>query len=293
MVETGAAIVVRIAKRIGGIVPVSLPKQGRLFVYAGLAIVVSIVVMAIAAPILTPYDPTKRAGRPLQPPSFKHPFGTNKLGHDMWSRTVYGARTVLLVVFTAIALSMAIGIPLGLVSGYYGGRIDRVLSMVMDAIYSFPSLVLAIALAVALGPNVFNAAVAIAVVYVPTYFRMIRGQTLSIREQPFIEAAIALGIPSRRIMARHILPHLVPTIMVVFSLSAADAVLTEAALSFLGLSVQPPTPDWGFDLYQGRAFFLSGRWWLVFFPGLMITLLALGFALIGEGLSEQVRRERA
>ena len=285
------ALMGRLVRKIASITPIRVPRQGRFFVYTGLGIVVAVLFIAIAAPLLTPYSPVKRSGRALQPPSLEHPFGTNKLGYDMWSRIVYGARTVLIVVFLAIALSMAIGVPLGLISGYYGGRLDRALSMVMDAIYSFPSLVLAIALAVALGPNVLNAAVAIAVVYVPTYFRMVRGQTLSIRERPFIEAARTLGLPSTRIMARHITPHLIPTIMVVFSLSAADAVLTEAALSFLGLSVQPPTPDWGFDLYQGKAFFLSGRWWLVFFPGLMITLLALGFALIGEGLSEQVRRE--
>lgn len=292
MAET-ITVIRRVVRLGASLLPIRVPKQGKPLIYAGLAIVLAVVFMAIAAPLLTPYDPTKRAGRPLQPPSLEHPFGTNKLGYDMWSRTVYGARTVLTVVFIAIILSMAAGVPLGLVSGYYGGKLDRVISMIMDSIYSFPSLVLAIALAVALGPNVFNAAVAIAVVYVPTYFRMVRGQVLSIREQPFIETVRALGLPSARIMLHHILPHVVPTIMVVFGLSAADAVLTEAALSFLGLSVEPPTPDWGYDLYKGREFFLSGRWWLVFFPGLMITLLALGFALIGEGLSEQVRRERA
>ncbi|MET1101154.1 MAG: ABC transporter permease [Pyrodictiaceae archaeon] len=247
--------------------------------------------MAIAAPLLTPYSPIRTVGKPLQPPSPKHPFGTNRLGYDMWSRTVYGARTILSVVFLAIFISMVVGVPLGLLSGYYGGLLDRILSMIMDAIYAFPSLVLAIALAVALGPSIFNAAIAIAVVYVPTYFRMIRGQVLSIKESAFIEAARALGLPATRILFHHIMPHTIPSMMVVFSLSAADAVLTEAALSFLGLSIQPPTPDWGYDLSQGRAFMLSGYWWLVFFPGLMITLLATGFALIGEGLSEHVRRE--
>jgi len=274
------------------IIPSRVSGRGRALVYAGLAIVLAIVFMAIAAPLLTPYDPTRRAGRSFQPPSWEHPFGTNNLGYDMWARTVYGARTVLIVVFLSIVLSMAMGVPLGLFSGYYGGRIDRALSMLMDAIYAFPSLVLAISLAVALGPSLFNAAIAIAVVYVPTYFRMVRGQVLSIKEELFVEVARALGIPTSRIIFRHILPHLIPTIMVVFSLSAADAVLTEAALSYLGLSVQPPTPDWGYDLYKGKGFVLSGYWWLIFFPGLMITLLATGFALIGEGLSEQIRRER-
>ncbi len=269
----------------------TIPRRGRGMVYFGLGIVLTVIFMALAAPILTPYDPTRTVGMPFAPPSLKHPMGTNKLGMDMWSRTLYGARTVLYVVFLAIAVCMVIGIPLGLVSGYFGGKLDRGLSMVMDAVYSFPSLVLAIALAVALGPSLMNAAIAIAVVYIPTYFRMVRGQVLSVKSEQFIEEAKVLGLPTGRILLKHVLPHLIPTIMVVFSLNAADAVLTEAALSFLGLSVQFPTPDWGYDLYLGRGFLLSGYWWLVFFPGLMITLLAIGFALIGEGLSEQVRRE--
>ncbi len=281
-----------LARILAKIIPLRVSGRGRILVYTGLVIVLAVIFMAIAAPVLTPYDPTRRAGRSFQPPSWEHPFGTNNLGYDMWARIVYGARTILIVVFLAIAISMAIGIPLGLLSGYYGGGIDRALSMVMDAIYAFPSLVLAISLAVALGPSLFNAAIAIAVVYVPTYFRMIRGQVLSVKEELFIEVAKALGIPTFRIIFKHILPHILPTIMVVFSLSAADAVLTEAALSYLGLSVQPPTPDWGYDLYKGKGFVLSGYWWLIFFPGLMITLLAVGFALIGEGLSERVRREQ-
>ncbi len=281
-----------LARILAKIIPLRVSGRGRILVYTGLVIVLAVIFMAIAAPVLTPYNPTRRAGRSFQPPSWEHPFGTNNLGYDMWARIVYGARTILIVVFLAIAISMAIGIPLGLLSGYYGGGIDRALSMVMDAIYAFPSLVLAISLAVALGPSLFNAAIAIAVVYVPTYFRMIRGQVLSVKEELFIEVAKALGIPTFRIIFKHILPHILPTIMVVFSLSAADAVLTEAALSYLGLSVQPPTPDWGYDLYKGKGFVLSGYWWLIFFPGLMITLLAVGFALIGEGLSERVRREQ-
>ncbi len=289
MVEVLSNVLTKVLSRI---IPLKVSGRGRILVYAGLAIVLIVVFMAIAAPILTPYDPTRRAGRSFQPPCWEHPFGTNNLGYDMWARTVYGARTILIVVFLAIAISIAIGVPLGLLSGYYGGGIDRALSMVMDAIYAFPSLVLAISLAVALGPSLFNAAIAIAVVYVPTYFRMIRGQVLSVKEELFVEVARALGIPTSRIIFRHILPHILPTIMVVFSLSAADAVLTEAALSYLGLSVQPTTPDWGYDLYKGKGFVLSGYWWLIFFPGLMITLLAVGFALIGEGLSEQVRREQ-
>ncbi len=285
--ELGGNVLRKVISRLTA----GIPERGKVMVYVGLAIVLAVIFMAVAAPLLTPYDPTRKAGKPFQPPSPQHPMGTNKLGRDMWSRIVYGARTILYVVFSAVALSMSIGIPLGLISGYVGGKVDRALSMIMDAVYAFPSLVLAITLAVALGPSLVNAAIAIAVVYVPTYFRMVRGQVLSVKEELFVEMARVLGLKSHSIMFKHILPHLIPTIMVVFSLSAADAVLTEAALSYLGLSVQYPTPDWGYDLYRGKGYVLAGYWWLIFFPGLMITLLAAGFALIGEGLSEKIRKE--
>ncbi len=275
----------RLSLLLGG-----LPLNARRLVVAGTIIVAAIVFMAVFAPLIAPYDPLRMVDKPLQPPSLRHPLGTDVLGRDMFSRVVYGGRIVLWVVALAVALSASIGIPLGLISGYFGGRADRVLSMVMDAIYAFPSLILAIALAAVLGPSPVNAAIAISVVYIPTYFRMVRGQVLQVKATPFIEAARALGLPSSRIMVRHVLPHLLPTIMVVFSLSAADAVLTEAALSFLGLAVKPPTPDWGFDLYAAKGFIRSAPW-LIVGPGIMITLLALGLALIGEGLGEKIRKQ--
>ena len=286
MVEVVAVITKRL--RLGSLLG-ELPGAARKLTIAGLVIVGAIVVMAVFAPFIAPYDPTKMVDSPLLPPSTKHLLGTDMLGRDMFSRVVYGGRIVLWVVALATALSAIIGIPLGLLSGYYGGKTDRALSMVMDAIYAFPSLILAIALAAVLGPSPINAAIAISVVYIPTYFRMVRGQVLQVKTTPFIESARALGLPASRIMTRHILPHLLPTVMVVFSLSAADAVLTEAALSFLGLAVRPPTPDWGFDLYAAKGFIQSAPW-LIMGPGMMITLLALGLALIGEGLSEKVRR---
>ena len=256
----------------------------------GIFIVLFMVSIAIFAPLIARYSPTDPVDMPLLPPSWKHPFGTDDLGMDMWSRTVYGARTVLIVVFISTLFSMSIGVLLGLLSGYYGGKLDRALSMIMDSLYAFPSLILAIALAVALGPSLINAAIAIAVVYIPTYFRMVRGQVLKVKSEQFVEQLRVMGLKDRTILFKHILKHVIPTIMVIFSLNAADAVLTEAALSYLGLSVQYPTPDWGLDLYRGQAYILAGYWWLVFFPGLFITLLAFGFALIGEGLGERVGR---
>lgn len=288
MVEVVTVVVKKLRLGLGSLLG-ELPGAARKLAIAGMIIVGAIIVMAVFAPLIAPYDPTKMVDSPLLPPSTKHLLGTDMLGRDMFSRIVYGGRIVLWVVALATALSAAIGIPLGLLSGYHGGKTDRALSMVMDAIYAFPSLILAIALAAVLGPSPINAAIAISVVYVPTYFRMVRGQVLQIKATPFIESARALGIPASRIMTRHILPHLLPTIMVVFSLSAADAVLTEAALSFLGLAVRPPTPDWGFDLYAAKGFIQSAPW-LIMGPGIMITLLALGLALIGEGLGEKVRR---
>lgn len=255
------------------------------YIIAGLSIVLVFVIMAIFADLLSPYTPIEQAGPPLQPPSSKHLMGTDNLGRDIFSRIIHGSRIMLTIVSIAVVMSGLTGTALGLLSGYIGGVLDRFLSFIMDSIYAFPSLILAIALSVALGPSPVNAAIAIAVVYIPTYFRMVRGQVLSIKNEAYIEMAKALGIPSTRIVVRHILPHVMRTLMVVFSMNSADAILTEAALSFIGLTVQPPTPDWGFDLYKGRGFILAGMWWMMLFPGLSITILAVGFALICEGVA--------
>ncbi len=260
---------------------------GRWMLILGIGIVLVVTLMALLAPVIAPYDPTTSSVDTFQPPSWKHPMGTNRLGQDMLSRIMWGGRIVLFVVLLATLISMSVGIPLGLASGYYGGILDRILSIIMDSIYAFPAIILAIVISVALGPSPMNTAVAISFVYVPTYFRMIRGQTLSLKEQLFVEAARAVGATNKDIMVKYILPNLLPTILVVFSLSVADAILTEAGLSFLGLSVTPPTPDWGYDLRVGQPFLLDGYWWLVLFPGLMVMLFAMAFALIGEALSER------
>ena len=263
-------------------------KPGRgLFIF-GLSIVLLVILMAIFAPWIAPHNPTEISADVFQPPSWRHLMGTNNLGQDVFSRIVWGSRVILKVVTLATTLSIIIGVPLGLLSGYRGGKVDRVLSMVMDSIYSFPSLILAIVIAVVLGPSPINTAIAISFVYVPTYFRMVRGQTLSLKGQLFVEAARALGVKDWETMRKYILPNVLPTVLVVFTLSVADAILTEAGLSFLGLSVTPPTPDWGYDLRVGQPFLLDGYWWLAFFPGIMIMLLAMGFAMIGEAINERL-----
>lgn len=254
--------------------------------FIGLFMISIIIFMAVFADFLTPYDPTKSVGPSLHPPSLEHPFGTNKIGQDMWSRTVYGARTMLIVVALSTIISMIIGVPLGLISGYIGGLLDRIFTTIMDAIYAFPSLILAIAIAAALGPGIINTAVSIAIVYVPTYFRMVRAQTLNVKNQLYVEAAVAIGAKQSLILSKYIFPNVISVVTAVFTLSVADVVLTEAALSFFGLSVPAPTPDWGFDLRAGQPYLVSGYWWLVTFPGLMIIILAVGFTFLGESISE-------
>lgn len=259
--------------------------------FFGLGIVLLVIVMAVAAPLLAPYNPVISVDDSLLPPSPRHPMGTDSLGRDVYSRVLYGARIVLIVVLTSTTVSLVAGSTLGLISGYFGGAVDRVLSVVMDSIYAFPGLILAIAVAAMLGPGVLNTVISISVVYIPTYFRMVRGHVLSVKGRLFVEAAKALGASDWTVMTRYVLPNVLVTIPVVFSMNVADAVLTEAALSFLGLGVPAPTPDWGFDLKNGQRNLLSGYWWPALWPGFFITLLALGFSLVGEGLNELVGGE--
>ena len=243
--------------------------------------------MAIFAPYIAPYDPTKRVGDLLESPNSRFIMGTDSLGRDIFSRIIYGSRIVLRVTFLSIIISLLCGVPLGLIAGYVGGELDSILSLIMDAMYAFPGLVLAIAIAAALGASEITVSLAIAVIYIPTYFRMIRGHVLSLKESLFIEAAKAIGAKDRTIIFKYIFPNVILSIPIILSLNAADAVLTEAALSFLGLGpVTAPTPDWGMDLRMGHAYLAAKIWWPSTFPGLMIVLLTLGFSLLGEGISD-------
>jgi peptide/nickel transport system permease protein len=264
-----------------------IPKgTAQYFVYSGIGIVGVALAIALLAPFMTHFDPTVTVDAALLSPSIAHPFGTNNLGYDMYSRALFGTRVVLYIVTLSTSTSMVAGVTLGLVSGYFGGYRDRILTIVMDSMYSFPDIVLAIAVSIALGPGIYNAAAAIAIVYIPTYFRMVRGQALSIREQNYVLSARMMGAKAYDIMVRYVLPSLVPVVVTVFTLNVTDAILTEAALSYLGLGVVPPTPDWGSDLRSGQVYLPSGYWWLVTIPGVMIMLLTIGFSLLGEGLSD-------
>jgi peptide/nickel transport system permease protein len=254
---------------------------------AGVAVIGFIVTMTVAPHLFTRYSPTdQEAGGQMTAPSRAHIMGTDNLSRDVWARMVYGAQTILGVAIAAALLSAIIGIPLGLLSGFVGGVFDRILSLVMDSVYSFPGLILAIAFAAMLGPGIINITLAVAVVYIPTHFRLVRGQTLSIKEEVYVEAARAIGARRGTILSRYIFPNVIATVVVILSLNIADAIMTEAALSYIGLGLPAGIPDWGMDLSMGKKFLPSGTWWMITFPGVMIVLLALGFTMLGEGLAE-------
>jgi len=253
---------------------------------AGAVLLAIVVALTFLAPYLAPYNPIIEIGPALQPPSSQYPMGTDHLGRDVYSRVLYGAIVALEVAALSMLLSSIAGTVFGLFSGFLGGKLDRVFSIVMDSIYAFPGLILAIAIAAMIGPGIVNMSIAIAVVYIPTYFRMIRGQVLSIKEQLYVEAARALGASNSTILFRYVFSNIIPSLMVVLSLNVADAILTEAGLSYLGLGIPPPTPDWGFDLSKGKSFLPGGYWWMITFPGIMIVIVVLGFSLLGEGLNE-------
>lgn len=212
-------------------------------------------------------------------------LGTNQIGQDVLSRIIWGTRIALIVGISSAVTALVIGVPLGLVSGYVGGILDRVMTLLMDSLYSFPGLILAIAIAAVLGAGIGNIIISIAVLYVPTYYRIVRGQTLSAKEELYVEAARSLGARPLQIMKDYIFPNVIPSVVIIFSVNVADAILTEAGLSFLGFGIPPDTPDWGIDLARGQDY-LRRAWWLITFPGAMVTLVTFAFSMLGESLSE-------
>jgi peptide/nickel transport system permease protein len=253
----------------------------------GALIILGVICMAVFASDIAPYSPySQNAGPQLSPPDWQHLMGTDNLQRDVFSRVVFGARTILGVAILAAVISSILGISAGLVSGFAGGKADRIISLVMDSVYSFPGLILAIAFAAMLEPGVTNISIAVAVIYIPTYFRLVRGQTLTIKEELYVEAARAIGAPRLTILLKYIFPNVIATTAVVFTMNVADAIMTEAALTYLGLGLPPSVVDWGMDLAMGKKFLPSGQWWMITFPGAMISLLAVGFTMLGEGLAE-------
>ncbi|MEW6046216.1 MAG: ABC transporter permease [Bacillota bacterium] len=265
----------------------SLRRLGRRYLLvAGGTIVVVVVLLTLLAGMLAPYSPTAALGERLASPGPGHWMGTDQLRRDVFSRVLYGGRVPLMVAAIATLVSFSVGSALGWISGFWGGGLDRVLSLVMDAVYSFPALVLAIVVVAMLGPGMLNMILAIGIVYIPTYFRLARSQTLQVRQMEHVEASRALGASRVRTLFLHVAPLTMPSLLAVTSFTVADAILTEAALAFLGFGLPPPTPDWGFDIQNGQKFLQSGSWWLVAFPGAFIILVSLGFGMLGEGIND-------
>jgi peptide/nickel transport system permease protein len=247
---------------------------------------------ALLAPWLAPYSPSQTdAQASMQGPSLAHPFGTDKLGRDILSRIMYGGRVSLLVSFLAVVLSSVVGVLLGLLSGYLLGWFDTVVMRVMDGILAFPGLILALAIAFALGPSVSSVVFALAFVRIPPCARIVRSQVISLRNHEFVTAAQVVGAAPGRIVGRHMLPNLIGVILVQASIGAGAVIFAEASLGFLGLSVPPPTPTWGGMLQDGYAY-LETSPWLSIIPGLIIFLAVLSFNFLGDGLHDVLDPQR-
>ena len=252
----------------------------------GLAVVALLVVSAALAPVIAPFDPLRMAAGPrLQPPSLDHWFGTDDFGRDLFSRILYGARLTLQIGTIAVGISLTSGLLLGLVAGYAGGWTERVLMRLVDVLFSFTEIVIALACLAILGVGLTNAMIAIGIASIPFYARITHSVVLVERSKPYFEAAIAGGAGHLRLIFRHLLPNVVPTLIVVGTLGISTAVLAAAGLSFLGLGAQPPQPEWGFMLSSSRDL-ISRAPWMMIFPGVAIAVTVLGFNLLGDGIRE-------
>ncbi len=265
-----------------------LTKRNPLFI-AGLAAVALIVFGAVFAPWITPYPEDAKFGmqftQKLKPPSMKHFFGTDAMGRDIFTRVVFGTRMSIKIGITVLAIAMAIGVPLGLVAGFFGGRVSDVIMRISDMFMAFPALLLPLAISAALGPSITNAMIAIAVSWFPWYVRIVRAQVLTVKEQLYVEAARAIGASRFRVLARHILPNSLAPVIIQASMDMGYTILTAAALSFIGVGARPPTVEWGLMVTESRAYFLD-FWWTVTFPGLAIFITVLAFNLVGDGLRD-------
>lgn len=253
---------------------------------AGLIILVFFIGVAVLAPLLTPYDYKEQvlADR-LKPPSAEHWFGTDDLGRDVFTRVVYGARISLWVGFASVVGSIVVGTMLGIIAGYYGRWLDMLISRLFDILLAFPGILLAIAIVAILGPSLFNALVAIAIVNIPTYGRLVRARVLSLKQEEYITAAKSIGMKNGRILLSHVLPNSLTPIIVQGTLGIGTGILETAALGFLGMGAQPPSPEWGKMLSDSRQFIQTAPWTLIF-PGVSIMLTVLGFNLLGDGMRD-------
>jgi peptide/nickel transport system permease protein len=259
----------------------------------GVLITLVFVLAALFAPLLQAWgiiqDPLEALANPIhQPPSAEHWFGTSRQGYDVFSRTLFGSRVALQVVILATLLGLVTGVPLGMVSGYIGGRLDRTVLFFMDIISTLPTLLLSVTLAFVVGRGVWNAAIALSIAYIPQYYRVVRNHTVSVKTELFIEAAQAMGASTWRVLRRYLFFNVIQSVPVLFTLNAAEAVLVLGGLGFLGLGLPEGTPEWGRDLQYALDALPTGIWWTALFPGLALTLLVVGLSLIGEGLNELI-----
>jgi len=260
-------------------------KRNRLALF-GAVIILSLAVTAIIAPLIAPFDPNQQdILHRLEPPSARHFLGTDDLGRDLLSRIIYGTRVSLLVGFVAVGIAIMIGALLGLFSGYFGGRLDALIMRLVDIMLCFPTFFLILMVIAFLEPNIWNVMVVIGLTGWPGLTRLVRGECLSVREREFVQAAKALGLSNLRIMLVHLLPNVMAPILVAATLGIGGAILTESALSFLGLGVQPPTASWGNILTAGKDY-ITMAWWLSLYPGLAILITVLAYNLLGEGLRD-------
>ena len=262
----------------------------------GLGLLSVVVIVAIGANWIAPYDPNEQNYTALrQAPSWAHPLGTDNIGRDVLSRIFHGARISLSAGLISVGLAMAVGVPLGLVSGYLRGWVDALIMRVVDALWSFPTLILALSITALLGPSLRNVMIAVGIVFTPIFGRLARGETLSVREREFVTAARSIGASSGRIIWSHIVPNIITSIIIVGSLLVGLAIIAESSLSFLGVGVRPPTPSWGADLRDGSRI-LRQAWWVSVFPGLAIFMTVLAANLVGDGvrraLDPRLRRIR-
>ncbi len=260
-----------------------LRRKGAIF---GLVVIALFVLVAVFAPLISPYDPAAQSWTLVRkPPSWPHWLGTDDVGRDILSRIIFGARASLLAGVISVCIAVSIGVPLGLMAGYLGGLVDGVLSRLTDAMLAIPYLILAIALAAFLGPSLGNAMIAIGITATPVFVRLTRGQVLAVKVEDYIEAARAVGNPPWRIALVHILPNILPALLVQGTLAIAAAIIAEASLSFLGLGQQPPEPSWGSMLNSAQRF-LANAPWMAVWPGLAIFLTVVSFNLLGDGLRD-------
>jgi len=247
---------------------------------------VAIVFSALFAPLISPYDPIKTSQRTsLEAPSLSHPMGTDRFGRDVLTRVLWGGRLALPVGFVSVLIAAVMGVVLGLIAGYYGGPLDAVIMRFVDLLLAFPGILLALAIVAVLGGSLLNLMIAVGISSIPAYVRITRGTVLSVKEREFVLAARALGIRDRAIILHHILPNVLAPLIVLATLGVASAIITSSALSFLGLGIKPPTPEWGNLLAEGREF-LRYAWWVAFFPGLAIMLTVFAINLLGDGLRD-------